>query len=111
MRSIQVLAPARKGECGVQALNVLLQQALNPPKYDRPSMTYGETIFRVGDKVIQTHNDYQIEWRRLDGEEGTGIFNGDVGYITSVDPEEKTLTVLFDEERSVEYDSESLPNL
>ena len=64
VRNIQVLAPAKKGECGVAALNTLLQAALNPPGPARPSLTYGETVFRLGDKVMQTRNDYQIEWRK-----------------------------------------------
>ena len=114
VRNIQVLAPARKGECGVVALNALLQAALNPPGPARPSLTYGETVFRLGDKVMQTRNDYQIEWRKetVSGwEDGAGVFNGDVGFITQVDEEEHSLTVLFDEEREVVYQSGQLENL
>ena len=114
VRQIQVLAPAKKGECGVVMLNMLLQEALNPPAPAKPSLTYGETIFRKGDKVMQTRNDYQIEWRRktLTGwEDGTGVFNGDVGFIIDVDVEEHCLTVLFDEEREVVYASSQLENL
>jgi len=114
VRNIQVLAPAKKGECGVGTLNTLLQAALNPPGPDRPSLHYGETVFRLGDKVMQTRNDYQIEWRRetvAGWEDGTGVFNGDVGFITDVDQEEHSLTVLFDEEREVVYQSAQLENL
>ena len=114
VRNIQVLAPARKGECGVVALNALLQAALNPPGPARPSLTYGETVFRLGDKVMQTRNDYQIEWRKETAtgwEDGAGVFNGDVGFITQVDEEEHSLTVLFDEEREVVYQSGQLENL
>ena len=114
VRNIQVLAPAKKGECGVAALNTLLQAALNPPGPARPSRTYGETVFRLGDKVMQTRNDYQIEWRKETAsgwEDGTGVFNGDVGFITQVDEEEHSLTVLFDEEREVVYQSGQLENL
>ena len=114
VRNIQVLAPARKGECGVVALNTLLQAALNPPGSARPSLTYGETVFRLGDKVMQTRNDYQIEWRKETAsgwEDGAGVFNGDVGFITQVDEEEHSLTVLFDEEREVVYQSGQLENL
>ena len=114
VRNIQVLAPARKGECGVVALNTLLQTALNPPGPARPSLTYGETVFRLGDKVMQTRNDYQIEWRKETAsgwEDGAGVFNGDVGFITQVDEEEHSLTVLFDEEREVVYQSGQLENL
>ena len=114
VRNIQVLAPAKKGECGVAALNTLLQAALNPPGPARPSLTYGETVFRLGDKVMQTRNDYQIEWRKETAsgwEDGAGVFNGDVGFITQVDEEEHSLTVLFDEEREVVYQSGQLENL
>ena len=114
VRNIQVLAPAKKGECGVVALNTLLQAALNPPGSARPSLTYGETVFRLGDKVMQTRNDYQIEWRKETAsgwEDGAGVFNGDVGFITQVDEEEHSLTVLFDEEREVVYQSGQLENL
>ena len=85
VRNIQVLAPARKGECGVNSLNLLLQEALNPPAPDKPQLSWGESLYRLGDKVIQTRNDYKIPWRKLGpgGEEGAGIFNGDVGFITA----------------------------
>ena len=114
VRNIQVLAPARKGECGVNSLNLLLQQALNPPAPGKPEISWGETLYRLGDKVIQTKNDYQILWRRSTSEgweEGTGIFNGDVGFVTDVDPDSHTLTVLFDEEKEVVYESGDLENL
>lgn len=114
MRRIQVLAPARKGECGVNTLNVLLQQALNPPARSKPTLQHGETLFRLGDKVMQTHNDYQLEWRRRTRsgwEEGTGVFNGDVGFVTGVDEEEHSLTVLFEEEREAVYPAALLENL
>lgn len=114
IRSIQVLAPARKGECGVIALNTMLQAALNPPSDQKPQLSWGETIFRLGDKVMQTKNDYQIEWRRQTKagyEDGSGIFNGDVGYVTEVDVEEHTLTVCFDDDREVIYESSALENL
>ncbi|MBQ8200433.1 MAG: ATP-dependent RecD-like DNA helicase [Clostridia bacterium] len=114
IRSIQVLAPAKKGECGVIILNQMLQQALNPPGRDKPSLQYGETIFRLGDKVMQTKNDYQLEWRRETAagwEDGTGVFNGDVGFITDVDIEEHALTVRFDEEKDAVYTAQQLENL
>ncbi|MBQ2700901.1 MAG: ATP-dependent RecD-like DNA helicase, partial [Clostridia bacterium] len=112
--SIQVLSPAKKGECGVWALNKLLQERLNPPSPQKPSLTYGETVFRLGDKVIQVKNDYQIEWKRrvFNGwDEGQGVFNGDVGFISQIDAEEHTLTVLFDEEKYVTYQTAQLEEL
>ena len=114
VHNIQVLAPARKGECGVNALNILLQEALNPASPGKPQFTWGETLYRLGDKVIQTKNDYQIAWTRETAagcEEGAGIFNGDVGFITAVDPENSSLTVLFDEEKEVVYESGDLDAL
>ena len=71
-------------------------------------------MFRLGDKVMQTRNDYQLEWRKetpAGWEDGTGVFNGDVGFVTHVDQEEHSLTVLFDEEREVCYQSAQLENL
>ena len=114
MRNIQVLAPARKGECGVNVLNSRLQNALNPASPKVPQLVWGETVFRRGDKVIQTKNDYQLEWIRNSGsgwEEGTGVFNGDVGFITEVDTESSSLTVLFDEDREVVYEAGDLESL
>ncbi len=114
VRNIQVLAPAKKGECGVIALNQMLQSALNPPAKNKPTLQYGETIFRLGDKVMQTKNDYQLEWRRLTAtgwEDGAGVFNGDVGFIVDVDAEEHCLTVRFDEDKEAVYASQQLENL
>ena len=114
VHNIQVLAPTRKGECGVNALNILLQEALNPAAPGKPQFTWGDTLYRLGDKVIQTRNDYQIAWTRETAagcEEGTGIFNGDVGFITAVDPDNSSLTVLFDEEKEVVYESGDLDAL
>lgn len=114
VRGIQVLAPAKKGECGVIALNQMLQAALNPPAPSKPTVQYGETLFRLGDKVMQTKNDYQLEWRRETStgwEDGQGVFNGDVGFIVDVDAEEHCLTVRFDEEKEAVYASQQLENL
>jgi exodeoxyribonuclease V alpha subunit len=114
VRNIQVLAPSRKGECGVNSLNLRLQAVLNPPAPDKPEFAWGETVFRLGDKVIQTRNDYKLPWRRETAtgpEEGAGVFNGDVGFVTAVDPENHMLTVLFDEDREAVYESGDLEDL
>ena len=114
VRNIQVLAPSRKGECGVNALNLRLQEVLNPPSPDKPQLLWGEILFRLGDKVIQTRNDYRLPWYRKTPEgieEGAGVFNGDVGFITAVDPESQTLTVRFDEDRDVTYETGDLEDL
>ena len=114
MRNLQVLSPTRKGDCGVAALNPRLQEALNPRHPDKPEVVRGATVFRLGDKVIQTHNDYELSWSRSSGfgpDQGKGVFNGDIGFVTEVDPKEKRLTVRFDDERDVRYASEDLENL
>lgn len=114
VRNIQVLAPSRKGECGVNNLNLRLQEVLNPPAPDKPQFLWGETLFRLGDKVIQTRNDYRLPWRRETDsgtEEGAGVFNGDVGFIVDLDPEDHVLTVRFDEDREVTYESGDLDDL
>jgi len=114
VRNIQVLAPSRKGECGVNSLNLRLQEVLNPPAPHKPEFTWGETLFRLGDKVIQTRNDYRLPWQRKTAagyEEGAGVFNGDVGFVVSVDPDNHQVTVLFDEEREVTYESGDLDDL
>ena len=114
VRSIQVLAPAKKGDCGAIALNHLLQDALNPEREGLDALLHGETEFRVGDKVIQTKNDYQLEYTRqtpFGTETGAGVFNGDVGYVLRIDPAEHLLTVCFDDERLVTYQKQQLDAL
>ena len=114
VRAIQVLSPTRKGDCGSVALNRLLQGALNPDHPGLDTLTHGEQEFRVGDKVIQTKNDYQLAFVRkaaFGTEEGTGVFNGDVGYIEHIDPAEHLMTVCFDDERLVTYQKQQLDAL
>lgn len=114
VRCIQVLSPTKKSDCGSIQLNRLLQAALNPESAKRDALTHGETEFRVGDKVIQTKNDYQITYVKkssLGTEEGAGVFNGDVGYIEHIDPAEHLLTVCFDDERLVTYQRQQLDAL
>ena len=113
-RCIQVLSPTKKGDCGAFSLNRLLQETLNPERPGLNALVHGETEFRVGDKVIQTKNDYQLEYVRhtsFGTEEGAGVFNGDVGYIQRIDPAEHQLTVCFDDERYVEYQKQQLDAL
>ena len=100
---VQVLSPTRKGTCGVAELNALLQRELNPPHEDAPELVFGDTIFRLHDKVIHIKNDYHLAWSTPDGEEGEGVFNGDVGRVTHVDAENRLLTVQYDDQRTVEY--------
>ena len=108
---IQVLSPTRKGGVGTMALNKMLQAALNPASPDKKERLFGEYTFREGDRVMQIRNNYDIMWKRTDGSEvGTGIFNGDVGTILSIDPSVETMTILFDD-REAEYDFTQLNEL
>ena len=107
---IQVLAPQKKGDTGVLSLNIQLQESLNPPSPAKPSITWGDHIFRKGDKVMQTKNDYNLSWVRHTprGEyEGEGVFNGDIGTILDVDEDGNSITVRFDDDRDVEYSASS----
>ena len=110
LRDIQVMAPMKRGEGGVFALNALLQAALNPQRPDVPELTHGQTVFRRGDKVMQVRNNYDLVWEK-DGEDGDGVFNGDIGYIIAVDKRERALTVEFDDGRVAEYDESLLDDL
>ena len=108
---IQVLSPTRKGAAGTGNLNRLLQQALNPAAPTKKERAFGEFSFREGDRVMQIRNNYDIMWKKLDGSQvGTGIFNGDVGVITEIDPAAETLTVVYDD-READYTFEQLSEL
>ena len=108
---IQVLSPTRKGAVGTVNLNRLLQAALNPPGPDKKERTFGDYLFREGDRVMQIHNNYDILWKKTDGSMvGAGIFNGDVGILQSIDTGAETLTVLFDD-KVAEYDFTQLNEL
>lgn len=105
---IQVLTPMRKGELGVERLNVVLQQYLNPPSEDKREKEYHQGIFREGDKVMQIKNNYQIEWEvvnkyNIPVDKGVGVFNGDMGIIKEINPFAEQLTVEFDEGRRITY--------
>ena len=101
---IQVLSPTRKGGCGTGNLNRLLQATLNPPSPDKKERQYGDFSFREGDRVMQIRNNYDIMWKKVDGSAiGSGIFNGDVGVITRIDPQAEVLTVVFDD-KEADYD-------
>ena len=106
---IQVITPSRKGEAGTENLNRLLQVSLNPPARHKKELKFRETVFREGDRVMQTRNNYDVGWRSEDSE-GTGIFNGDIGTILSVDPVEREMTIRFDDREAV-YHSDMLEEL
>ena len=108
---IQVLTPTRKGGVGTWSLNGLLQDALNPAAPDKKERQSGEFTFREGDRVMQIRNNYDIMWKKCDGSAvGTGMFNGDIGIITRIDPQLETLTVVFDD-READYDFTQLNEL
>ena len=101
---IQVLSPTRKGPAGTVYLNKLLQKVLNPPSADKKERQHGDFSFREGDRVMQIRNNYDILWKKLDGSAvGAGVFNGDIGTITSINPQAETITVVYDD-REAEYD-------
>lgn len=112
--SIQVLCPMKRGAAGVLNLNRELQQVLNPPSKMKKEFKSGESIFREGDKVMQTQNDYRREWTALDGfkvEKGLGVYNGDVGIIESINSHIMQFTVRFDDDKTAIYqytDADSL---
>ena len=105
---IQVLTPMRKGPLGCETLNAVLQQYLNPPRPGIPEVTVGDTLYRLGDKVMQVKNDYQLEWEILGKygikvDSGTGVFNGDMGRIVAINEQGSMLTVEYDEKKRVNY--------
>ena len=102
VRGIQVMAPMKRSDAGVDALNAVLQLAINPPAPDKPELRRGETVFRAGDKVMQVKNNYDMGWTR-GMEHGLGVFNGDIGYIAAADPHAEELTVAFDDGREALY--------
>ena len=113
---IQVLTPSRKGELGVENLNKILQQYINPPAPGKREKQWGEVIFRENDKVMQIKNDYQMEWKivtkkGLTIKEGSGVFNGDCGIIREINEFAGTVTVEFDEGKLVEYTGATLEEL
>lgn len=113
---IQVLTPMRKGLLGVERLNGILQQYLNPPMKNKLEKEHGDILFREGDKVMQIRNNYQLEWEvrtklGLTVDKGTGIFNGDMGIIREINDFAETMTVEFDEGKTVEYSYKLLDEL
>lgn len=101
--SIQILSPSKRGAVGTVQLNKLLQNAVNPPSMLKTEYMYGQTIFRIGDKVMQIKNNYDMIWTRGKGETGSGIFNGDMGIISEISTKDKIMTIIFDEDKEVEY--------
>ncbi|MCR4649271.1 MAG: ATP-dependent RecD-like DNA helicase [Lachnospiraceae bacterium] len=116
MLEIQILAPARKGELGVENMNRVLQNYLNPAEDGKPEIMRGESIFRLGDKVMQVVNNYDMPWicrgfNDITVEKGEGVYNGDIGIVTRINGFDKTITVTFDETREATYSRDDMDEL
>lgn len=113
-KEIQVLAPMKAGVCGIENLNRTLQEKINPPSVAKPQIEVGQTIFRLGDKVMQITNNYDLNWKKQGKfamEEGQGVFNGDIGYITLIDPNSGEVNVEFEDGRNCLYTRPDLSDL
>ena len=113
---IQVLTPMKKGALGVWELNRILQECINPPSDKKVELEYGENIFRVGDKVMQTKNNYDMEWDimstyGISAQRGKGVFNGDIGIIDHINKLSRLIKITFDDGREAEYSYETLEEL
>ncbi len=107
---IQIITPSRKGLSGTENLNTALQAALNPPASTKAERKSRDMIFRVGDRVMQTKNDYTLEWETEGGKNGMGVFNGDIGVVTDIDDHAEAVEVTFDERKCL-YDYSQLEEL
>ena len=115
-KDIQILTPTRKSAVGAYRLNRIMQEYLNPPSYDKMEKAVGDTIYRVGDKVMQIKNNYQLEWEKRSSygvafEHGSGVFNGDTGMIEDINTFAGQMLVRFDDDRYVKYDFTQLDEL
>ncbi len=110
IRDIQVLCPTKVGFSGTQALNVVLQEQLNPPARGKAQIQVGHNTLRVGDKVMQVRNNYDIVWHRIGGEAGVGAYNGDIGIVLEISTQQRTVTVQMDD-RVLVYAAENLIEL
>ena len=117
LTNIQVLTPTKKGKLGTKELNKSLQEALNPNVGADDSVhptekTHGDRVFRVGDRIMQIKNNYDIYWEKPDTlETGTGIFNGELGIITEIDDDAKAMEILFDDDKKAWYEFGNLDEI
>lgn len=105
INDIQILTPGKKGILGTNELNRALQEVLNPKNEEKDEITFNNTVYRVGDKVMQVKNNYDILWTKYSGECGEGIFNGDIGIIESVNKAQRMMRIKFDD-RYANYDAD-----
>lgn len=110
IKDIQVLCPTKLGMTGTQALNTELQNLLNPPAPGKPQLRSAARVFRVGDKVMQVRNNYELVWHRIGGEQGVGAYNGDIGIVESINLRDRSMVVRMDDRRLV-YPAENLSEL
>lgn len=110
-KDIQILTQTRKGICGVYELNRILQEVLNPKTKDSLELNFGNKVFRLNDKVMQTKNNYDLSFTDSNGEEGFGVYNGDMGIVFEIDEKEKKIIVKMQDDRTVEYAVDNLDNL
>jgi exodeoxyribonuclease V alpha subunit len=116
INEIQILTPSKKSAVGTYRLNQIMQEYLNPPSFGKMEKKLGDTVYRVGDKVMQIKNNYQLEWEKKSSygvtyEHGSGIFNGDMGIIEDINTFSESMTVKFDDGRLVDYDFTQLEEL
>lgn len=113
-KHIQILSPMKKGIVGIDNLNKELQNILNPKSKNKMEKEFRDIVFRIGDKVMQTKNNYTLKWNKYNTEDeasGVGVFNGDVGYVIDIKEENDTVVVNFEDDKIVEYDSVFLDEL
>ena len=110
-KNIQVLTPTKKGPLGTRELNKALQAVLNPNLEELPERKSGDIVYRVGDRVMQIKNNYDITWERETQQYGTGVFNGEIGTIIEIDEKEKIVKIQFDDEKVAWYEYSDLDQI
>jgi exodeoxyribonuclease V alpha subunit len=112
MQDVQVISPMKKGTLGVINLNIELQDVLNPPDEYKNEKAYGEITFREGDKVMQTKNNYRLEWENIyTRKNGVGIYNGDIGFVKEIRNSSKELIIIYDHDKKVKYNFSQMEEL
>lgn len=111
IKDIQVLSPVKNSNIGTHRLNQVLQEALNPLTGGVKEKTFGDRVFRTGDKVMQIKNNYTAKWKTVDGADGEGVFNGDIGYVSEIDERQRQVHVRYDDDKVVRYEFTQLDEL
>ena len=111
LEKVQVLTPVKKGILGSQNLNIHLQNVFNPSAPERDEMNFGQRVYRVGDRGMQIKNNYRLEYKRLVGKNGKGVFNGETGTVSAIDQENSIVTVNYDDDKWVEYSYSELDEI